>query len=142
MGLEVDISGIYFLSIQNETKIWKKSVSVIYITLKLIQNMLMTTTGTLENKTIKEYVGIVSGETIIGANIFKDFFSAIRDIVGGRARSYEKVLRKAKEIALKEMGEKAAELGANGVIGIDLNYETVGKGMLMVTASGTAIDYE
>jgi uncharacterized protein YbjQ (UPF0145 family) len=142
LGLEVDISGIYFLSIQNETKIWKKSVSVIYITLKLIQNMLMTTTGTLENKTIKEYVGIVSGETIIGANIFKDFFSAIRDIVGGRARSYEKVLRKAKEIALKEMGEKAAELGANGVIGIDLNYETVGKGMLMVTASGTAIDYE
>lgn len=104
--------------------------------------MLMTTTSTLENKTIKEYVGIVSGETIIGANLFKDFFAAIRDIVGGRSRSYEKVLRKAKEIALKEMGEKARGLGANGVIGIDLDYETVGKGMLMVTASGTAVDYE
>lgn len=104
--------------------------------------MLMTTTSTLENKTVKEYVGIVSGETIIGANLFKDFFAAIRDIVGGRSRSYERVLRKAKEIALKEMGENARALGANGIIGIDLDYETVGKGMLMVTASGTAVDYE
>lgn len=104
--------------------------------------MLMTTTSTLENKTVKEYVGIVSGETIIGANLFKDFFAAIRDIVGGRSRSYEKVLRKAKKIALKEMGENARALGANGIIGIDLDYETVGKGMLMVTASGTAVDYE
>lgn len=104
--------------------------------------MLMTTTSTLENKMVKEYVGIVSGETIIGANLFKDFFAAIRDIVGGRSRSYEKVLRKAKKIALKEMGENARALGANGIIGIDLDYETVGKGMLMVTASGTAVDYE
>jgi uncharacterized protein YbjQ (UPF0145 family) len=104
--------------------------------------MLMTTTSTLENKTIKEYVGIVSGETIIGANIFKDFFASIRDIIGGRARSYEKVLREAKEIAMKEMGENAKALGANAIIGIDLDYETVGTGMLMVTASGTAIDYE
>lgn len=102
----------------------------------------MTTTSTLENKTVKEYVGIVSGETIIGANLFKDFFAAIRDIIGGRSRSYERVLRKAKEIALKEMGENARALGANGIIGIDLDYETVGKGMLMVTASGTAVDYE
>ncbi|WMX14031.1 heavy metal-binding domain-containing protein [Aureispira sp. CCB-E] len=104
--------------------------------------MLMTTTSTLENKIIKEYVGVVSGETIIGANIFKDFFAAIRDVFGGRSRSYERVLRQAKEIAMKEMGENAKALGANGVIGIDLDYETVGKGMLMVTASGTAIDYE
>lgn len=110
--------------------------------LRILEDMLMTTTSTLENKTVKEYVGIVSGETIIGANLFKDFFAAIRDIVGGRSRSYERVLRKAKEIALKEMGENARALGANGIIGIDLDYETVGKGMLMVTASGTAVDYE
>lgn len=110
--------------------------------LRILEDMLMTTTSTLENKTVKEYVGIVSGETIIGANLFKDFFAAIRDIIGGRSRSYERVLRKAKEIALKEMGENARALGANGIIGIDLDYETVGKGMLMVTASGTAVDYE
>lgn len=105
--------------------------------------MILTTTNTLDTHPIKEYVGIVSGETIIGANIFKDFFAGIRDIVGGRSGSYEKVLREAKEIALKEMEEQAHKLGASAVIGIDLDYETVGKngGMLMVTASGTAVKF-
>jgi len=105
--------------------------------------MILTTTNTLETHPIKEYLGIVSGETIIGANIFKDFFAGIRDIVGGRSGSYEKVLREAKEIALKEMEEQAQRLGASAVIGIDLDYETVGKngGMLMVTASGTAVKF-
>jgi len=105
--------------------------------------MILSTTNTLETHPVKEYLGIVSGETIIGANIFKDFFAGIRDIVGGRSGSYEKVLREAKEIALKEMEEHALKLGATAVIGIDLDYETVGKngGMLMVTASGTAVKY-
>ncbi|WP_456461435.1 YbjQ family protein [Lutibacter sp.] len=105
--------------------------------------MLLTTTNTLETHTIKEYLGIVTGETIIGANIFKDFFAGIRDIVGGRSGSYESVLREAKEIALKEMEEEAQKIGASAVIGIDLDYETVGSkgGMLMVTASGTAVKF-
>ena len=105
--------------------------------------MILTTTNTLETHPTKEYLGIVSGETIIGANIFKDFFAGIRDIVGGRSGSYEKVLREAKELALKEMEEQAQSLGASAVIGIDLDYETVGAkgGMLMVTASGTAIKF-
>jgi uncharacterized protein YbjQ (UPF0145 family) len=101
--------------------------------------MLLTTTSTLEGIKISRYLGVVSGETIIGANIFKDFLAGIRDIVGGRSGAYEKVLREAKDLALKEMQDAARELGANGVIGIDLDYETVGNGMLMVTASGTAI---
>ena len=105
--------------------------------------MIVTTTNTVETKTVKEYCGIVTGETIIGANIFKDFFASIRDIVGGRSGSYEKVLREAKNTALKEMQEEAARLGAHAVIGVDLDYETVGKhgGMLMVTASGTAVKF-
>ncbi|MEE3999938.1 heavy metal-binding domain-containing protein [Tenacibaculum sp. FZY0031] len=103
--------------------------------------MILSTTPLLENKPAKEYLGIVTGETIIGANIFKDFFAGIRDIVGGRSGSYEKVLREAKEIAMKEMSDRAKMLGADAVVGIDLDYETVGSngGMLMVTASGTAI---
>lgn len=103
--------------------------------------MILSTTPSIENKPAKEYLGIVTGETIIGANIFKDFFAGIRDIVGGRSGSYEKVLREAKEIALKEMEERAQRLGADAVIGIDLDYETVGAngGMLMVTASRTAV---
>lgn len=103
--------------------------------------MILSTTNILETHPVKDYLGIVSGETIIGANIFKDFFAGIRDIVGGRSGSYEKVLREAKETALKEMEEQAFKLGATAVIGIDLDYETVGKngGMLMVTASGTAV---
>lgn len=105
--------------------------------------MILTTTNNLETQSITDYLGIVTGETIIGANIFKDFFAGIRDIVGGRSGSYEKVLREAKDIALKEMQEQAAKLGAKAVVGIDLDYETVGPngGMLMVTASGTAVKY-
>lgn len=106
--------------------------------------MILTTTNTLDNKPIKEYLGIVTGETIIGANIFKDLFAGIRDIVGGRSGSYEKVLREAKDIAIKEMKDNAMRLGADGIVGIDLDYETVGShgGMLMVTASGTAVRFE
>ncbi|HNR85510.1 MAG TPA: heavy metal-binding domain-containing protein [Taishania sp.] len=106
--------------------------------------MIVTTTNTIEGKSIKEYKGIVSGETIIGANIFKDFFAGIRDIVGGRSASYEKVLREAKDIALQEMQQRAKELNANAILGVDLDYETVGGngGMLMVTASGTAVVIE
>lgn len=105
--------------------------------------MILTTTNTLETEQIKEYLGIVTGETIIGANIFKDFFAGIRDIVGGRSNSYEKVLQEAKNTALKEMEQQAYSLGATAVIGIDLDYETVGPrgGMLMVTASGTAVKF-
>ncbi len=103
--------------------------------------MILSTTNNIEGKPVSDYLGIVTGETIIGANIFKDFFASIRDIVGGRSGSYERVLREAKDTALKEMKEEAIKLNANAVIGIDLDYETVGKngGMLMVTASGTAV---
>jgi uncharacterized protein YbjQ (UPF0145 family) len=103
--------------------------------------MILSTTPTIEGRTIREYKGVVTGETIIGANIFKDFFAGIRDIVGGRADSYEKVLREAKDSSLREMMERAQALGANAVVGIDIDYETVGgKGsMLMVATSGTAV---
>ena len=106
--------------------------------------MLITTTNIIEGKKITRYYGIVSGETIIGANVFRDFFASIRDIVGGRAGSYEEVLREAKDTALKELEEQAYQLGANAVIGVALDYETVGSGgsMLMVTAAGTAVRYE
>ncbi|MEZ4608577.1 MAG: heavy metal-binding domain-containing protein [Deinococcales bacterium] len=102
--------------------------------------MMITTTSVLQNKTILEYKGIVSGEAILGANIVKDFFAGLRDIVGGRSAAYEESLREAKDIALKEMTDAAKKLGANAVIGVDLDYETVGQGsMLMVSASGTAV---
>lgn len=106
--------------------------------------MLLTTTNTVEGNRVVHYYGVVSGETIIGANIFRDFFASIRDIVGGRSSSYEQVLREAKATALKELQDEAAALGANAVIGIDLDYETVGGNgsMLMVTASGTAVYLE
>ena len=106
--------------------------------------MLLTTTNTIEGHNITRYYGIVSGETIIGANVFKDFFAGIRDIVGGRAASYESVLREAKETALQEMKEQAERMGANAVIAIDLDYESVGANgsMSMVTASGTAVWYQ
>ena len=106
--------------------------------------MLLTTTNTVEGKRVVHYYGVVSGETIIGANIFRDFFASIRDIVGGRSSSYEQVLREAKATALKELQDEAAAVGANAVIGIDLDYETVGGNgsMLMVTASGTAVYLE
>lgn len=106
--------------------------------------MLVTTTPTIEGKEIIRYYGIVSGETIIGANVFRDIFASIRDIVGGRSGSYEEVLREAKNTALQEMQAQAAQMGANAVIGVDLDYETVGSSgsMLMVTACGTAVYYE
>ncbi len=103
--------------------------------------MILSTTPTIEGHPIREYHGIVTGEAIIGANAFKDFFAGIRDIIGGRSNSYEKVLREAKDTALLEMSNRASQLGCNAVVGIDLDYETVGaKGsMLMVTCSGTAV---
>lgn len=102
--------------------------------------MLITTTNTVEGNKIQKYFGLVSGEAILGANIFKDFFAGIRDIVGGRSAAYEQELRKAKDIALEEMQQQARSMGANAVIGVDLDYETVGNGsMLMVSASGTAV---
>lgn len=103
--------------------------------------MIITTTPSIEGKQILQYYGIVSGETIIGANMFRDLFASIRDIVGGRSGSYERVLREAKECALKELEANALQMGANAVVGVDLDYETVGQNgsMLMVTASGTAV---
>ena len=102
--------------------------------------MIHSTTPTLEGKTISQYLGVVTGEAILGANIVKDFFAGIRDIVGGRSAAYEKELQKARVIAFEEMDEQANNLGANTIVGIDLDYETVGEGsMLMVTVSGTAV---
>jgi uncharacterized protein YbjQ (UPF0145 family) len=103
--------------------------------------MLVTTTSTLDGKRITKYLGLVSGEAILGANIFRDLFAGIRDIVGGRSAAYEQELRRAKDIAVQEMVEQAKGLGANAVVGVDLDYETVGQsgGMLMVSASGTAV---
>lgn len=106
--------------------------------------MLTSTTTTLQDREITEYLGVVSAETIIGANIIKDIFAGIRDILGGRSESYEKVLREAKDSALKELVVIAEEKGADGIIGIDLDYESIQTGnsnMLMVTASGTAVKY-
>ena len=103
--------------------------------------MILTTTPAIEGKNIAAYHGIVTGEAILGANIFKDFFAGVRDIVGGRSASYEKELRKAREVAFEEMQQQAAEAGANAVVGIDIDYETVGSkgGMLMVSVTGTAV---
>jgi uncharacterized protein YbjQ (UPF0145 family) len=111
------------------------------LTKKQYKIMLLTTTPSIEGRSIVEYKAIVTGETIIGANIFKDFLAGIRDIVGGRSGSYERVLREAKDIAMAEMIERARKYGADAIVGIDLDYETVGKngGMLMVSASGTAV---
>ena len=108
--------------------------------------MLVTTTDGVEGRRIVKTLGLVSGEAILGANIFRDFFAGIRDIVGGRSAAYEEELRKAKEIAVNEMCDFAANLGANAVIGADLDYESIqmgsGGGMLMVSASGTAVVLE
>ena len=103
--------------------------------------MIMTTTPGIEGRTIQQYHGIVTGEAIVGANILKDFFAGIRDIVGGRSAAYEQELQKAREIALKELREAAERQGGNAVVGIDLDYEVVGQGgsMLMVSVSGTAV---
>ena len=107
--------------------------------------MIVTTTSQLDGKRIVTYYGVVSGEAILGTNIFRDFFAGIRDIVGGRSAGYERSLREAKETAMREMIEAAAAMGANAVIGIDIDYETIsvgdGGGMMMVAASGTAVRY-
>jgi uncharacterized protein YbjQ (UPF0145 family) len=106
--------------------------------------MQMTTTPNIEGKRITRYCGVVAGEAILGANIFKDLFAGIRDLVGGRSGTYEKELQRARDIALKELAERAREMGANAVVGIDLDYEVMGErnGMLMVSASGTAVVIE
>ena len=105
--------------------------------------MIVTTTTAVEGQPVRQYIGIVTGEAILGANIFRDLFAGIRDIVGGRSGAYEEELRRAREIALGEMTAEADQLGANAVIGVDIDYETIqlrqGGGMLMVTASGTAV---
>jgi uncharacterized protein YbjQ (UPF0145 family) len=103
--------------------------------------MIITTTHSIEGKAVEEYLGIVMGEAIIGANIFKDLFAAVRDIVGGRAKAYEDALRGARQEALREMANRAAEVGANAIIGVDIDYEVLGKAgsMLMVTSAGTAV---
>jgi uncharacterized protein YbjQ (UPF0145 family) len=106
-------------------------------------DVIITTTPGVEGRTIVEYRGIVTGEAILGANIFKDLFAGIRDIVGGRSGAYEQELRKARQIAFQELEAAAAQVGADAVVGVDLDYETVGQGgsMLMVTASGTAVRF-
>ncbi|WP_119388217.1 heavy metal-binding domain-containing protein [Taklimakanibacter lacteus] len=106
--------------------------------------MLVTTTNAIEGRRIVEYKGLVAGEAILGANLFRDLFASIRDIVGGRSGAYEKVLNDARQTAVGEMTDKAAALGANAVIGVDLDYETIGSNgsMLMVTAAGTAVRIE
>jgi uncharacterized protein YbjQ (UPF0145 family) len=105
--------------------------------------MIVVTTPSMDGRRIKQYLGLVSGDAILGANIFKDLFAGIRDIVGGRSAAYEKELRTAKRLALVEMMDEATELGANAVVGVDLDYETIamgsGGGLLMVSASGTAV---
>jgi uncharacterized protein YbjQ (UPF0145 family) len=104
--------------------------------------MLITSTDSLEGRKIYEYFGLVTGQAILGANIFKDLFAGIRDIVGGRSAAYEKELNRAKDIAIQEMVASAEALGANAVVGVDLDYETIGgtgTSMLMVSASGTAV---
>ncbi len=103
--------------------------------------MHVSTTNSFEGKKIRDYKGLVSGEAIMGANIVRDFFASVRDIVGGRSASYEKALKEARDIAIQEMVDEAASRGANAVIGVDIDYETVGQGggMMMVTACGTAV---
>lgn len=106
--------------------------------------MLVTTTSNVEGKRITKYIGLVNGEAIIGTNLVKDLFANIRDVVGGRSGSYEQALREAKSIAIKEMIDQAHRLGANGIIGVDLDYENIGGSgaMLMVSANGTAVVME
>ncbi|MDR9419415.1 heavy metal-binding domain-containing protein [Gracilimonas sp.] len=103
--------------------------------------MIMTTSQNLDHKEVKKYLGIVTGEAILGANIFKDFFAGIRDIVGGRSGAYEKELQSARKLAFEEMEMKADSVGANAIIAIDIDYETIGANgsMLMVSVSGTAV---
>ena len=103
--------------------------------------MLVTTTHSIEGKRITKYCGVVAGEAVLGANMFKDMFAGIRDLVGGRSGTYERELQRARDIALEEMQERAASLGGNAVVGVDIDYEVLGEknGMLMVSVSGTAV---
>lgn len=104
--------------------------------------VITTTTDSIDGRRITEYRGVVSGEAVMGTNVFRDFFAGIRDIVGGRSGSYEKELRRARDMALEELAEKAKDLGADAVVGVDLDYEHIGTGdrsMLMVSANGTAV---
>lgn len=106
--------------------------------------MIVTTTDSVDGKTVTSYCGIVSGEAILGANLFKDFFAGIRDVVGGRSGAYEKEFRNAKNAALDDMIAQAQELGADAVVGVDLDYEVIGgdqKTLLMVSANGTAVKF-
>lgn len=101
--------------------------------------MIISTTPTIHGKEIRQYLGVVTGEAIMGANVFKDFFASITDIVGGRSAAYEKELQKARQIAIEEMAAEAKQLGGNAVVGVDLDYEVIRQGMLMVAVSGTAV---
>lgn len=104
--------------------------------------MIITTTPTVEGRPVREYLGVVSGEAIMGANVFRDIFASITDIVGGRSSAYESQLKRAREICMQEMGQEAAALGGNAIVGVDLDYEIIREGMLMVSASGTAVKLE
>lgn len=106
--------------------------------------MIITTTPNIENRKIKTYLGIVTGEAVMGANVFRDLFAGIRDIIGGRSGAYEKELRKARDAAFEDLKAAAAELGADAVVGVDIDYEVLGEknGMLMVSVSGTAVQLE
>ncbi len=104
--------------------------------------MIVSTTNTLDGRRVVQYLGVVGGEAILGANVFRDVFASIRDIVGGRSAAYEKELRKAKQIAMDEMTNVASALGANAILAVDLDYETISESMLMVSASGTAVVVE
>jgi uncharacterized protein YbjQ (UPF0145 family) len=104
--------------------------------------MIVTTTHEIQGRTIREYAGIVVGETIVATNIFRDIGAALRDVVGGRSGAYEKKMNEARETAIGEMVEKATALGADAVVGVDIDYETVGNNMMMVSASGTAVKVE
>ena len=101
--------------------------------------MIITTTSIIEGKPVQEYLGMINAQSIIGANIFKDIFAGLRDVFGGRSKTYERVLEEAKEDALRELTQKAQAMGANGILAVDLDFETVGGSMLMVIATGTAV---
>ena len=105
--------------------------------------MIITTTPTIEGQPVRQYLGVVTGEAILGANLFKDLFAGIRDLVGGRSAAYEQELQRARQIALSELEQRATELGAQAIVGVDLDYEVIGQGgsMLMVSASGTAVRF-
>ena len=101
--------------------------------------MIVVTTESIEGRKVAQYLGLVSGDAIVGANMFRDFFARVRDVVGGRAGGYEKALRGAKDAAMEDMIEEAGQLGANAILAVDLDYETIGDSMLMVSANGTAV---